>query len=207
MGGPELLTDTVEDLTGIEIDHVAVMDFGGFIELSESIGGVDVFVAETVTDTSTGKVWEAGPQHLEGANALEYVRHRKGLPDNVFDRDQRQQNFLRAVFDKIVQPSVFANPVRLTNLLESFSSVMAVDDTLTPGVIRSLALQSRSLRPGIVRFVTAPYLGNPTVRGESVVKLDKPLVAEMFAAIESDGFEAWFAENPVPTLPAEGSVP
>jgi anionic cell wall polymer biosynthesis LytR-Cps2A-Psr (LCP) family protein len=138
---------------------------------------------------------------------LEYVRHRKGLPDNIFDRDQRQQNFLRAVFEKIVQPSVLANPVRLTNLLESFSSVMAVDDTLTPSVIRSLALQSRGLRSSFVRFVTAPYLGNPKIDGEYVVKLDRPLVEEMFAAIDSDRFETWFAENPVPTLPAPGSVP
>ncbi len=66
---------------------------------------------------------------------------------------------------------------------------MAVDETLTPGAIRSLALQSRGLRASVVRFVTAAYRSNPLRDGEYVVRVDRPRVKEMFAAIDNDQFE------------------
>lgn len=208
LGGPKLLTTTVEDLTGVRIDHVAIVDFGGFIGTSEAIGGVDVVVPETVTDPRNGRTLEPGPLHLEGENALEYVRARYGLPRGDFDRVQRQQNFLRATSKKLIKPSMLANPVRLTRLINSLDDLVAVDDTLTPSTIRNLAFQSRNLRPTMMRFVTVPYTGTPTIDGASVVTLDIATVREMFDAIDRDQFESWYADKSgvIDELPPVGGV-
>ncbi len=97
-GGPTLLIQTVEQLTGVRIDHFAAVDFFGFKEITDALGGVDVRVAET---TSQGGVtFEQGLNHLNGAEALIYVRQRKGLPGGDLDRVQRQQNYLRAVMGR-----------------------------------------------------------------------------------------------------------
>ena len=85
---------TVEDFTALRIDHVAVVDFDGFREISEALGGVTV------------QVPGGGPKTLGGDAALEYVRERKSLPNGDFDRIQRQQNILRAIFaDAVVGPT------------------------------------------------------------------------------------------------------
>ena len=82
-GGPTLLVQTIENLTGVRIDHYAAIDFQGFVQMTDSLGGVDVQVAEA---TSNGPyTYEAGLNHLDGEEALYYVRQRYGLPGGDFE--------------------------------------------------------------------------------------------------------------------------
>ena len=76
---------------------MAIIDFDGFRDLTTAIGGVDVFMPESVYDSQQDQQWEQGENHLEDELALKYVRIRYGLLNGDFDRVDRQQNFLRAV--------------------------------------------------------------------------------------------------------------
>ncbi len=205
-GGPELLTATVEDLTQLRIDHIAVIDFEGFKGLTEVVDGVDVVVPETVYDSKRDKTWTAGEHHIEGEEALLYVRQRYGLLRGDFDRVQRQQNFLRAVMDKLAETSVLTDPVRVTRLAGQLSELLAVDAGLSNGDLRSLGFSTRGLRADNIRFVTVPNRGSATIDGASVVRLDLPAVRAMFAAIGEDRFARWASNHEVEELPGRDSV-
>jgi len=200
-GGPSLLRSTVENLTGLYIDHVMVIDFSGFARLSEIVGGVDVYVPQTTVDTARDITWKKGMHHLEGENALFYVRQRYGLPNGDFDRIQRQQNFLRAMLDKIASKAVLTNPVRVTQLASRLSDTIAVDDQLTTGRLRSLVLSMVGFRPEDLRFLTAPTGGTGRIGSQDVVFLDKPKLHSLFDAVAHSDFEGWYAHHSIGLLP------
>jgi LCP family protein required for cell wall assembly len=138
-GGPALLVDTVEKLTKIRIDHVAIIDWDGFRSLTNALGGVTVTIPRDSYDSARRRQWRAGRYTLRGDDALDYVRQRHGLPNGDLDRAARQQNFLRAVMDKTLQQGTLSNPVRLTKLLGAVTHTVSVDDTLSNGDLRGLA--------------------------------------------------------------------
>ncbi len=188
-GGPRLLTQTVEQVTGMRLDHVVVADLDGFSGAVQAVGGVSIPAPAGI-----------GTEHLDGAGALEYVRERETLPRGDFDRVQRQQNLLRAILDKTSTAGVLLNPVKLDGLIGSLSEHLAVDEDLTTGTIRNLALGSR-VGSDDLRFVTAPALGTATVDGASIVRLDEQSTREMFAAMGRDEFESWYGDHQVDELP------
>lgn len=206
-GGPELAARTVEHNMGIHLDHLMIIDFDGFKDLTSAIGGVDVFVPETLTDPRTGETdWERGTQHLEGENALHYVRTRYSLPGGDFDRIHRQQNFLRAVLDKLTSKGVLLNPVKVSKLAGTVAGLVTVDDALTNGKLRDLALDARHLRSNSFRFVTVPDEGTGMEGAASVVYVDLPAAKKMFDAIEKDEFESWYGDHEVNELPGSKQV-
>ena len=205
-GGPKLLAETVEDLTGVYIDHIAVIDWGGFKGVTDAIGGVDVYVPQTVTDSARKKTWTQGEHHLGGEEALLYVRQRYGLTGGDFDRVQRQQNFLRVFLGKVRSMGVVANPIKLTNLVGELGSLAVVDDKLTASTMSKLALSTRSIGVRQTRFATIPYLGTATINGASVVQVDRAAVREMFTAVAHDRFENYYADHDVNELPGEHHI-
>jgi LCP family protein required for cell wall assembly len=205
-GGPQLLAKTVENYTGIYLDHIAVIDLEGFAGVTEAIGGVDVYIPETVTNSKSGFTWTKGNHHIEGDEALKYVRQRYGLPGGDFDRIQRQQNFLRAVLQKVASKGVVANPFKLTSLVRELSGLLIVDDKFTAGTMRSMALSSRNIRTRDIRFTTVPYTGTPTIDGASVVTLDHAETRAMFKALAHDEFESYYANHDVHELPGSHNV-
>lgn len=201
LGGPSLARDTVEQLTGLYIDNVAVIDFAGFIRMSEIIGGVDLYVPETVVDTVRDVTWTKGWHHLEGENALLYVRQRYGLPNGDFDRIQRQQLFLREMFRKTKTTGVLANPAHVTDLAEDLAQVVAVDDGMTNGRLRSLIFAALKLDPDNLDLLTAPVKGTGTVGTASVVFLDDPTLHSLFDAVAHSDFKEWYADHEADMLP------
>jgi LCP family protein required for cell wall assembly len=103
-GGPSLLTAMVEQLTGVRVDHFAVIDFAGFQGMVDAVGGIDLRVAQTTSDR--GVTFVEGPNHLDGADALVYVRQRHGLPHGDLDRAHRDQNALKALVSKPRRPAL-----------------------------------------------------------------------------------------------------
>jgi LCP family protein required for cell wall assembly len=189
LGGPELYVRTVERFTGIHIDHMAVIDWEGFKGLTKAIGGVDVTVPETVTDSTTGKTWQQGRVHLEGENALAYVRQRHGLPNGDFDRIQRQQNFIRAVIAKLLSKGTLLNPIRLSKAVNTLTAQLTLDSTFSNSEVRDLAISLRGLRTDDVTFVTVPLEKYARIRGQSAVLADPRIVSELFAAADADELE------------------
>jgi LCP family protein required for cell wall assembly len=192
-GGPPLLIATIERLTGVRVDHVAILDFDGFRSMTDALGGVDVRVARTVWAPAQRVLWPAGTHHLDGARALDFVRQRHNLPGGDLGRIQRQQAFLRALARQAVDRGTLANPLKLNALLEAATKAVSVDASLTIAGLRALALQFRSLRPGDLVFVTAPVAGMGTEGRQSVVYLDRAKGQPLYQALRTDTVEGYLA--------------
>ncbi len=182
--GPSGAIATVEELTRLRIDHLAMVDWDGFEDITDSLGGVSV--------TMPGQ----GTKNLKGKAALTYVRDRYSVPGGDFDRVKRQQNFLRAVLIKLVDRGTLTNPFKLRSTVESVTSNLAVDENWTSGQIRSLALSMRDLRPADVTFMTMPTKGtaNDPVAG-SIVVVDKPASRKLFDAMREGRVEQFVADH------------
>ena len=107
-GGPSLALKTVKQYTGIPINHVMVVSFQGFPRLVNSVGGIDMYVPQTVTTRGRARnhrvvTFEKGMHHFDGKNAMLYVRIRKAYAEGDFTRAARQQAFVQALQKKLVQ--------------------------------------------------------------------------------------------------------
>ncbi|MFT4010230.1 MAG: LCP family protein [Nocardioidaceae bacterium] len=194
-GGPALAVQTVEQLTDVRMDHVAVIDWAGFKALTNALGGVDITIPKTVTNSYTGKTWEAGSYHMDGATALDYVRQRAGLPGGDFDRIKRQQNLMRALMSKTLTAGTLTNPVKLYDVLDAVTSNLAVDEDWSTSQMRNLAFSLRGLRSGDVHFTTVPLRGLGTEGAQSVVYLDLPAGKELWQAVRADKAAQWIEKN------------
>ncbi len=205
-GGPQLYVQTIEDFTGLHIDHLAVVDWTGFKGLTDALGGVDVTIPRTVADPSAGRVWHQGTVHLNGDLALAYVRQRHGLPNGDFDRIKRQQNFLRAIMAKLLSSGTVQNPVTLTKAVQAIASQLTLDDTFTNSDIRSLALSLRGLRMHDVSFVTLPLKHYAQIHGQDVNVVDRNQVKVLFGAVMTDDLGSYLAQHANSKLPAADQV-
>ncbi|WP_459805771.1 LCP family protein [Herbidospora sp. RD11066] len=194
-GGPKLLILTVEKLTGVRIDHFAALDFSGFVQMSKAIGGVDVEVSRETYDSANKITWSQGTVHLEGEKALLFVRQRYGLPGGDFDRIKRQQAFLRAVADKLINGGVVTDPFALNDFLGALTKSISVDSGVSIGTLRDLAIELRNIRGGSLVASTVPLAGTDTVKGASIVRLDDEAAKVMYAAIRDDKLEQYFDDH------------
>jgi anionic cell wall polymer biosynthesis LytR-Cps2A-Psr (LCP) family protein len=138
-------------------------------------------------------VWPAGVQHLDGAQALDFVRQRHNLPGGDLGRIKRQQAFLKALAGQVADAGTMANPLKLNAFLEASTKAVSVDESLTISRLRSLALQFRSVRVGDVVFVTAPVAGTGTEGRQSVVYLDRAKGQPLYRALRSDTVAGYLA--------------
>jgi LCP family protein required for cell wall assembly len=206
-GGVTLMAKTVANLTGLRVDHYLYVDLQGFQDVVNTLGGVDMCIpsydvntpgivpaptatgGETtqyvdkpghVVDLFTGLDVLPGCQHLDGTQALAYVRSRHLPCDDVpdFSRIGRQQQFMRAVINQMLRPAELAKaPALVTPILASLRR----DSAFKPGDLVYLLGQLRGLSTGAVEFRSVP--GTPGWAGPlSVVKMD-PSAKEIFRAI------------------------
>jgi LCP family protein required for cell wall assembly len=202
LGGPTLLIQTIESLTQVRIDHFGVVDFAGFQAMTDAVGGIDVNVAAATTvGTTAGPVsFHAGLNHLDGKSALAYVRQRYGLPRGDLDRVQRQQNALRALLTNAASGDNLSSPARVYGLLDTITRWVGLDDTLTNGGLRTLALEMRNLSPANVTFMTAPVRGTGSEGAQSVVYLDDDRASELWPAFNSDSIDTYLQRHPSDVL-------
>jgi LCP family protein required for cell wall assembly len=201
-GGASLLASTVEQLTGVHVDHFAVIDFAGFQAMVDAVDGIDVQVAQATSDR--GVAFREGFNHLDGADALVYVRQRYGLPNGDLDRAKREQNALKSLLAKAASSGTLADPIKLYRFLDATSRSVSVDDTLTNEGFRSLALESRGLRPSAVTFLTSPVRGVGREGVQSVVYLADDQAA-MWSAFRSGTVADFARQNPGDLLGARPS--
>jgi len=200
LGGPPLLVQTVEQLTGVRVNHFGVIDFAGFGTIVDAVGGIDVRVATTTSND--GVLFEQGANHLDGAKSLAYLRQRDGLPRGDLDRTQRQQNVLRALLEKTVANDLSANPLQLYRVLEAVSRSASVDDTVGDGGVRGLRNELRKLQPSEMTFLGVPvrWFGQEGV--QSVVHLDEQRAVELWNALRSDSVAEYAGRHPADALGA-----
>jgi LCP family protein required for cell wall assembly len=200
-GGPPLLIDTVQRLTKVTVDHLAVIDWSGFKKLTDAVGGVDITVDKTVRRyNGPGGYWTAGTHHMDGADGLDYVRERYGLPRGDLDRTHRQQNFLRAVLSKMLSGGTFSNPLKLKRTLDQVTSVVSVDDRLSDSDLRGLVWKMRGVRSSDMVFMNAPVAGFDTIARQSVVLLDPNGTSELWEALRNDTMDTYVATHTLDSL-------
>ncbi|MCS7276986.1 MAG: LCP family protein [Dehalococcoidia bacterium] len=149
-GGVALVKDTIKNNFGINIDHYVVMDWSTFVQIIDTLGGIDVDVQETVYDPAYNEcnrcpyqevLFRPGRQHMDGRRALAYVRIRYGSDD--LDRIERQQQVMMAVLDKATSAGILLNPVRLRELYDRFRR--SVNTDVSPARALGLALKLRDV--------------------------------------------------------------
>jgi LCP family protein required for cell wall assembly len=205
-GGPALAVRTVQNLTGLHIDHVAIIDWNGFKDLTDALGGVRVYIPETFYDDSQHITWTKGWHTLHGDEALAYVRTRHGLANGDFGRIERQQNFLRTVMSDMLSSSTFTNPITLVHVVGSFAHFIEVDQSWSNGDIRGLALAMRHLHASDVQFATAPLGSYDYVAGQSIVRLDTTKFHALINAFNHGNLTPYFKANPGTALPGNTRV-
>jgi LCP family protein required for cell wall assembly len=201
LGGPTLMVQTIEQLTNVRIDHVTIVDFEGFKQITDALGGVTITVPKTVTSDKQGTI-KAGTYTMDGETALTYVRQRYNLPGGDFDRVKRQQNWIRAVMLKLMSQGTLTNPFKLNSAMNALTKSLSIDDAFTSDEMRDLALSARGLRAGDVTFLTVPVAGTgwSPDHEQSIVNLDKEAGAGLFEAIRKDEVGTWMASNTTNTL-------
>ena len=126
MGGAPLLAQTVEQATGLRLDHYAEVGFGGFAALVDALGGVTVCPTTPLSDPLAGINLAAGCQKLDGRNALGYVRSRD-TPRADLDRMVNQRQFVSALLHAAVSPAVWLNPWRWYSVPRAVADALTVD--------------------------------------------------------------------------------
>lgn len=198
-GGPSLYVQTIEQLTDTRIDHLAVVDWNGLIQLVDVLGGVELtFTEETVARSRT---WPAGTHLLSGEEVRDYVGERYRLPRGDFDRVERQQNVLRALGVDMIDEGVTRDPGKALEVASAARNLVYVDDSLTIPTMVSLALSARDLQPDFVTFMTVPTTGTGFEGPQSVVYLDAAKQDGFWEAFRTDTLTEWIQQNGVRTTP------
>ncbi|AXG12805.1 LCP family protein [Intrasporangium calvum] len=184
-GGSPLLVQTMQNLLGVEVDHVAMVDFEGFKRMTDAVGGVDVKVEEA--STGNGITFTEGTMHMDGETALVFVRQRKQLSEGDISRGKRQQAFIKALMLKTLSAETLTNPIRLKDFIDAATSNLIVDQDLDVGTMRSEAFAMKGLRGRDVRFITAPFTGFGTSpEGASIDIVDEAGMDALGEAIRTD---------------------
>lgn len=193
-GGPVLMVRTIEQLTGVRLDHFAIVDFTGFKQITDALGGVTITVPKTVTSARQGVV-KAGTYTMNGEQALTYVRQRYNVPGGDFGRVKRQQNWIRAVLVKLKGINPVTDPATFDKAVSALSAASEVDEGLTPQLLQELAVDLQHMGPKDIRFFTVPVEGTgwSPDRRQSIVVLDTAVDAELWAAIRRDRIADWVA--------------
>ncbi len=157
---------TVESLTDIYIDHFVVVDFVGFRDMVDAIGGVPMCIQNAVKDPYSGTNLAAGPQVLDGTQALAYARMRKGtgLSGSDLDRIDRQQQLLKNLASKVLSAEMLYRPQDLTNFVKAVAGSMTMDEAFGNfDALTGLAFSLRGINPTTdITFATAPVVADPS---------------------------------------------
>ena len=150
------LVATVEAVSGTTVDHYAELNLAGFVELTGTLGGVNVCLNQPVDDRAySGVDLPAGPQTVSGAAALAFVRQRHGLDGGDLDRITRQQAFLAGLAHQVLAAGTLADPATVSALLGVVTRHVVVDSEWD---LRQLVGQLGGLAGGDVVFRTVPSI-------------------------------------------------
>ncbi len=160
-GGEPLLVQTLQNLLGVRIDHVARTDFDGFENMVDAVGGVRVYAEEASNGQGNGgpTVIQQGWNELDGGEALDFVRERYLLSQGDISRGRRQLALVKALMLEATSRETLTNPVKVARLTDAATENLVVDQNLSLSELKDFALDLRGIRGGDVVFATAPFTG------------------------------------------------
>lgn len=213
-GGVNLTVRTIENLTGVRIDHIVEIDFNGLVAVVDALGGVtmDIQAADAdgyITDEpgvesihGDHTFFPAGPNKLDGEQALDYVRQRYPYNEGDFARMRHQQELIKAIMDSALSAGVLTDEDKLTSFISSTSDAVKVDTEFNA---ISTAINLMDMRSDDLIFMTTPNLGTGTQGGQSVViyaddpedpEPSNPEAVSLWEAVRDDRVAEWIEANP-----------
>jgi LCP family protein required for cell wall assembly len=192
VGGVQLLSATLAQLTGIKFDGAAVIDFGGFERVIDLLGGVRLCVDTEVASIHTDRQFPLGCQIFSGAEALDYSRQRYGLESGDYDRQRHNQQLLKAIFNTALNSGMASNPIKIDQFIRAVGASLTLD---TGGAsLTDVMLALRSLHPNDLVGVTVPSYPE-MIGGESFVLLNAE-APQLFEALHQAALDDWALSNP-----------
>ncbi|MFC3300431.1 LytR family transcriptional regulator [Arthrobacter agilis] len=205
--GPGCAVDTINAVTGLEVDHFMLADFNAVTELSNAVGGVDVCVTEAIDEPKSGLKLPAGTSSVQGEQALAFLRARAAFGDGGdLGRIQAQQAFLGSLTRKIKDDGTLRNPQRLLGIADALTSNLTVDTALAsiPAMV-TIADRLKDIDPAKVSFIAVPTV--PAADPNRLV-LDEPLASELFTVLKASAdLAAPAAGGEEPADAAPGGAP
>ena len=181
-GGPKLLAQTVQNNTGLRIEHYMGIGFGGLVNVVNSVGGVTMCFRHPLHDAASGLHLKKGCQTLDGGRALSFVRTRHQFSSQDLQREQNQRVFMKALLRKLTSPGVLFNPFAVVPAaLGSVDSVI-VDDGTHLNNLTSVAFALRQPQTTTVPIATSNYA---TSAGDAV-KWDPVQAGRLFRDLNTD---------------------
>lgn len=181
-GGPALLVQTVENVTGLKINHYMGIGFEGLVDVTNKVGGVNICLKTAVHDTDSGVNLNAGCQTLNGTQALAFVRDRHSFAQGDLQRIQDQRAFLKALLSKATSPGVYLNPFTALPFGSSAASAISVDQGTHLYDLMEAGLALRNPETGTVPIADANY---QTAAGDSV-RWNHTEATQLFNALQNN---------------------
>ena len=162
-GGLSCVVQTISDLSGLQIPFAAKVSFGGVINITDAIGGVDVCIANGINDPYTGIDWPAGMRTIEGLDALQFLRTRHGVGDGGdLGRISNQQQYMSRLATKLRSEEVLSNPATLYKLASTALRNVDPSTSLTnPLTLVQIAMAVKDVPFNEIVFVQYPTYADP----------------------------------------------
>ncbi len=183
-GGAACLWKTLESTTGIFINHFVEINFGGFQSVVNDLGGVNVCLPEAINDPASGLDLTAGEHHVNGAEALAFVRERHVGEGSDLQRIQRQQYFMAAVLQQIDSGKVLSNVPEVFSIARDMAKTLTTDSGLSIGDMKNIATSLQGLSTKGVQFTQVPVVEDPTDANR--VLWQQPQSSQLFTEIAHD---------------------
>lgn len=184
IGGPELLVQTVENLSGMTVDHYLEVSMFGVQDLVDGVGGINLCLDyDVVHDDFSGLEWQAGCHDVNGHTALAFSRMRYSDPQGDIGRTLRQRQVVTKLIGKAASPSTLINPVRQYTLVgKAASNLTGDEDTSLLDIAKAgLGLRSVMGEGGLMGTPPISTIEYWTESGQVAVLLDPDNVDDFFA--------------------------
>lgn len=185
-GGPQLLVETVEKLTGLTVDHFVQIGMGAVPDMVDAVGGVELCYDNDADDQYSGLKWTAGCHTVDGTTALQFSRMRYQDPEGDIGRTKRQRQVISKVISSAASPSTLVNPAKTLRVERAGSRSFTVDEDSSVLTVASLVWALRSASSNQMMGVPPiESLNFTTNAGASAVLLRDTTADDFFAKLRS----------------------
>ncbi|MFB6619513.1 LCP family protein [Streptomyces sp. NPDC085524] len=183
VAGPACVVNTVEQMSGVRVDHFVVVDFAGFKGLVDALGGVTVKLDKPIKG---GLNLEAGEHRLNGTDSLKFVRTRHGYADGSdLGRISLQQTFMMGLLKEIKNQDAFGNPARLYKLADAGTKSLTTDSDLASlTALADFAKSMKGVDPDTMETIMLPVAYDKVDKNRVVVA--EPQATQLWDALRKD---------------------
>jgi LCP family protein required for cell wall assembly len=198
IGGPTCLWKTVEQVTGIRINHFIGIGMLGMVKVVDDLGGVNVCLPFNVNDPVSGLDLKSGEQHINGIQALAFWRTREDIgTGSDLERIQRDQFMSAQVVKGVLGSDLLSNPIELLSVITDAAASMTTDSAMTVSDLVQIAESFHNLSSKNVQFITVP--NEPWIQNPDRIQFEQPQADQVFSAIAHDVTLPKTSTSPAPS--------